>query len=145
MIVYLDASAIVKLYVEEPGSPDVARMVEMANVVGTALVTMVEVYAALARAARRRMIPKKKAEASARIFLRQWGQLHRLRITEHTVERAAGFAWKYGLRGYDAVHLASALGWREMLGQPLVLATYDRELWEAARRSDIEVWPEVQP
>ncbi len=71
--------------------------------------------------------------------------MHRLQVTENIVQRAADFAWSYGLRGYDAVHLFCAVVWREMIDRPVVLATYDRELWEAARRSGMEAWPEVRP
>ncbi len=143
MIVYLDASAMVKLYVEEPGSLEVAELVEGASVVGTALITRAEVSAAMARAARRQVITVEEAEAILQGFRRQWEQVHRLQVTENIVERAAGLAWRFGLRGYDAVHLACAVFWREMIEEPVVLATYDRELWEAARQSGMEAWPEV--
>jgi predicted nucleic acid-binding protein len=143
VIVYLDASAMVKLYVEEPGSLEVAELVEGASVVGTALITRAEVSAAMARAARRQVITVEEAEAILQGFRRQWEQVHRLQVTENIVERAAGLAWRFGLRGYDAVHLACAVFWREMIEEPVVLATYDRELWEAARQSGMEAWPEV--
>jgi predicted nucleic acid-binding protein len=48
------------------------------------------------------------------------------------VERAEALAWEHGLRGYDAVHLASALTWQESVGEQIVLATFDQQLWEAA-------------
>ncbi len=50
-------------------------------------------------------------------------------------------AWDYGLRGYDAVHLASALYWQESLRQRVVLATFDRELWRAGEAAGLGVWP----
>jgi len=51
-------------------------------------------------------------------------------------------AWDHGLRGYDAVQLASALTWRDALGQDIVLATFDHQLWEAAPRVGLQAWPE---
>ena len=51
-IVYLDASALVKRYVEEPGSEELQGLLENAGVVGTAAITRVEVVAALAKAVR---------------------------------------------------------------------------------------------
>jgi prevent-host-death family protein len=51
-------------------------------------------------------------------------------------------AEEYGLRGYDSVHLAAALLWQERVGYPVVLATFDAELWQAAHRAGLEVWPE---
>ena len=50
MILYLDASALVKRYVDEPGSPDVREAIARAEVAGTALISRAEVAAALARA-----------------------------------------------------------------------------------------------
>ncbi len=47
-----------------------------------------------------------------------------------------------GLRGYDAVQLAAALVWRDAVGQEVILATFDRELWEAAGRAGLRPWPE---
>lgn len=45
------------------------------------------------------------------------------------VQTAGELAEQHGLRGYDAVHLASAIG----IGEPeLVVATWDQELGAAA-------------
>jgi predicted nucleic acid-binding protein len=61
------------------------------------------------------------------------------------VERAETLAWEHGLRGYDAVQLASALTWRESAGHEVVLATFDQQLWEAAKRTGFKPWPEQLP
>lgn len=66
----------------------------------------------------------------------------RLRVDERTIERAEAYAWQFGLRGYDAVHLASAVMWQEASGEPVMLATYDRQLWEAAAQVGLQVLPE---
>jgi len=52
MILYLDASALVKRYVTEPGSSEVSEAINRAEMAGTALVSRAEVAAALAKAAR---------------------------------------------------------------------------------------------
>ena len=64
-------------------------------------------------------------------------------INETTVARAASLAWDHGLRGYDAVHLATALLWRELLDTSVTLATFDRQLWNAASESGFVMWPDV--
>lgn len=51
-------------------------------------------------------------------------------------------AWEHGLRGYDAVHLAAALPWHEALGESVTVATYDKQLWQAAQSTGLVVWPE---
>jgi len=64
-------------------------------------------------------------------------------VDESLVARAEALAWEYSLRGYDAVHLAAAVAWQERLDARIVVATFDRELWQAARQSGLETWPEA--
>lgn len=142
MIVYLDASALVKRYVAEPGSVDVASMLASAAAVGTAIVSRVEVAAALARAVRAKAVRQREARLALQVFDAEWDDIVRIQLTESVIARATVLAWNHALRGYDAVHLASALSWQEVLGEAIAVATYDRQLWNAARRSGLAVWPE---
>jgi predicted nucleic acid-binding protein len=75
-------------------------------------------------------------------FLDHWQPFTRLRVTIGTIERASDIAWKYGLRGYDSLHLAAALMWQETLGAQITLATFDRELWLAGQKAGMLSWPE---
>ena len=71
-----------------------------------------------------------------------WEYFTRLYVTPLLIERSARLAWDLGLRGYDATHLATALHWQEILESNVVLATYDKELWTAALKSGLKIWPE---
>lgn len=141
MIVYLDASALVKRYVAEAGSTAVGRLIEESDVAGTALISRAEVAAALARAVRVHALSAEAAEAALQVFRVQWPDLARVQITETLVAKADNMAWDHGLRGYDAVHLAAAAIWQETLGEPITLATFDRQLWEAGSQVGMAVWP----
>jgi predicted nucleic acid-binding protein len=66
-------------------------------------------------------------------------------MTEALVERAEGLAWEHGLRGYDSVQVASALTWQESVGAEIVLATFDQQLWDAAKRAGLKAWPAERP
>lgn len=55
-------------------------------------------------------------------FRDEWPDFLRLQITEVTTERAASMAWDFGLRGYDAVHLAAAI-WQEALAASITFVT----------------------
>ncbi|MGH8673584.1 MAG: type II toxin-antitoxin system VapC family toxin [Burkholderiales bacterium] len=145
MIVYLDASALVKRYVAEAGSQEVEALIGSALATGTAVVSRAEVAAALARAARMGLVTREAAAKALEAFNADWEHLVRLQMGEPLAARAAGIAWEHGLRGYDAVHLAAALVWRETLGEPLTVATYDREFWRAARASGLIPWPVEMP
>ncbi len=145
MIAYLDASVLVKRYVAESGSAAVRGLIDAASAVGTVIISRTEVTAALAKAVRMRLLRRDDAADALRAFTAEWEDLVRLQMTEVLVSRAATLAWDHGLRGYDAVHLASTLFWQDMLGEPVTLATYDRQLWEAARTAGLTVWPEPPP
>lgn len=145
MIVYLDASALVKRYVAEAGSAEVEALIAGAQAIGTAVVSRAEVAAALAKAARVGLIKRDAAMKALEAFNADWEHLIRLQLGEPLAARAATLAWEHGLRGYDAVHLATALGWRETLGEAVTVATYDRELWRGAQASGLSPWPAVMP
>jgi uncharacterized protein len=142
VIVYLDASALVKRYVEEVGSGEVASLVELASVVGTSIVSRAEVAAALAKASRMQVVTRDEAESALQAFRGEWTALVRVQMTEVLAARAATVAWEQGLRGYDAVHLATAQFWQDMLGERVTVATFDRQLWDAARSTELGAWPE---
>ena len=142
MILYLDTSALIKRYVMEPGSMEVITLMEQADTVGSSLLTRVEMASALAKAVRLNWVESKDAENAWQDFLSHWQSFVRLSVTAALMERASRLAWENGLRGYDATHFAAALIWQETLEMPVTLATYDRELWLAAKRAEMAVWPE---
>ncbi|MBN1583849.1 MAG: type II toxin-antitoxin system VapC family toxin [Anaerolineae bacterium] len=141
MIVYLDASALVKRYVFEAGSTQINHLLERADVVGTAAISRAQVAAALAKAARMGVVDRNEAEAALQVFRAEWVNLVRLQLTEAILTQADTLAWEHGLRGYDAVHLATARFWQSSLGEPVTLATYDRQLWQAGEAVGLAVWP----
>jgi len=145
MIVYLDASALVKRYVAEAGSQAVTSLITRADSVGTVAVSRVEVVAALGKATRMKVLKDDEAASALQVFAADWENLIRMQATEVLVARAATFARDQGLRGYDAVHLAAAVFWQEMLGEPVVLATFDRQLWRGASITGLIAWPESEP
>ena len=145
MIVYLDASALVKRYVAEAGSAEVEALIENAQATGSGIVSRAEVAAALAKAARVGALTRDAAQKTLAAFTRDWKDLIRLQIAEPLLARAAALAWEQDLRGCDAVHLAAALLWHETLGEPITVATYDRQLWRGAQATGLSPWPERMP
>ena len=145
MIAYLDASALVKRHVDERGSRETLEFAARAEVVATSLISRAEVAAALAKAVRAKLLDEDEAREAQRSFAAQWPDIARIPITEALVSRAGTLAWDYGLRGYDAVQLASAVLFQESLGTTVRLATFDKQLWDAARRAGLEPWPEKPP
>lgn len=141
MILYADASALVKRYVSEAGSAEIIALTNQAVAVATAVISRAEVAAALARSVRQGVLQESGGRRAQRKFARDWPDIVRVPVTEALVLRAESTAWEYGLRGYDAVQLAAALTWRESIGVDVTLATFDRQLWEAAPDAGLQVWP----
>ena len=141
MIVYADASMLVKRYLTEAGSAQVNSLLTPPTSIGTALITRAEVSAAIAKATRMGMLSRAAARQALDEFRSHWPYLLRLRLNEMVVKRADELAWDLQLRGYDAVHLAAALSWQATLDEQLTLATYDRQLWHAGQTVGLAVWP----
>ena len=142
MIAYFDASALVKRHVDERGSRETIEFAARAEVVATSLISRAEVAAALAKAVRTKLLDEREAREAQRAFVAQWPDIARIPVSEALVSRAEALAWEHELRGYDAVQLASAVLFQESLGTAVRLATFDRQLWSAARDAGFEVWPE---
>ena len=142
MIVYLDTSALVKHYIIESGTREVNKLINNAEVVGSASLTQVEIASAFAKAARLGWIEFKEAQTAWQQFQNHWLSFVRLAVSGIILERASQFAWQYNLRGYDAIHLAAASFWQDTLDEPVKLAAFDRQLWESAQELGITVFPE---
>lgn len=142
MILYLDASAIVKRYVTESGSKEVVALIRDAAAVATSMVSRAEVAAAFARSVRLGVLDEAGGRRAQRRFAGEWPDFVRIPVTEALVARADTLAWDHGLRGYDAVQLASALVWQDSIGQDAVLATFDQQLTRAGVEAGLRVWPQ---
>ena len=145
MILYLDSSAIVKLYTGEAGTLEVDDAIAEADVSGTTVLSRAEVAAALKKARRTRALDERSAALALRRFNRNWLRYVRIRVTHRLVQRAAELAWDHDLRGYDSVHLASAVAWQLKLQGKVTLATFDLALWGAAKAIGLDVFPPDLP
>lgn len=138
MILYLDTSALVKLYVEEPGSAAVAAAVSESAAVATVRVTYAETRAAFARLHRERRLTAVERRRSVESLDEDWESTTVVDVSEPLVRRAGVLAERHGLRGYDAVQLAAALEVR-LAGGELGFACFDDRLARAARRERLPV------
>ena len=62
MSLYLDASALVKRYIAEPGTSEVAKVIATSEIAGTSIISRTETVAALTKAVRTGTLTR--AEAS---------------------------------------------------------------------------------
>ena len=136
MILYLDTSALVKLYVEEAGTTAVIVRVQQATAVVTARVTYAEARAAFARHRREGALRAVDLRRVVRELDAEWGSYGVVEVSDPVVRRAGALAERHALRGYDAVQLAAALDVRRA-GADVQFVAFDARLCRAARREDL--------
>ena len=139
-VTYCDASALVKRYVVEVGSPWVRRMVArpVHQVLYTAALTEVEVRSALQRLVREGRLDTAQAQRLTQRVAQHFTRRYQLiRITRTVVAQAGRLVESHPLRAYDAVQLACALTVRRSMHRRGMLAplfvTADTTLLAAAR------------
>lgn len=129
MNTYFDTSALVKLVLPEQGSEQVLTLWRRTDRVLASALTHVEARAAIAAAHRGRRIADAELPATKQKFERWWAQVTVIGVERPLLRFASGLAEVHGLRGYDAVHLASALA----IDEQVVFASADAVLRQAAR------------
>ncbi len=132
MIVYLDTSALIKLFVDEPQTGIVANTLDKAQSVFTHLITYTEARAALARALRMRRMTTEALCSHKAALEHYWNDLEVIMPDMPLVKHAGDLAETYALRGYDSIHLAAA----ELVanqGVACTFACFDQALNSAAR------------
>jgi len=134
VILYLDTSALVKLYVAEGGTDTVAAAADRATALVTVRVTYAEARAAFAGHARAKGLTPGELRRVVRQLDEEWGQYSIVEVTDALVRRAGALAERHRLRGYDAVQLSAALGLRIPGGADIAFASFDVRLNHAARR-----------
>ena len=133
MILYLDTSSLVKLYVEEPGSGEVRRLAERAELVGSSVVAYPEARAAFARRRRERSLTGAAHQRVATAFDADWPHVLALEVSDPLARSAGDLAERHRLRGFDAVHLATYLDLAlEFPDETVHFSSADRSLARAA-------------
>lgn len=145
MICYLDTSALVKLYVQEQGSEMVRKLAEETYVVATSKVAYPEARAALARGFRDGLIQERDYRQIVAALQSDWPNYFAMEVSDVLAWLAGDLAEQHRLRGYDAIHLASALTLKIQVKEQVVAACFDDRLWEALVALDFVVVPKIKP
>lgn len=134
MILYLDTSSLIKLYVPENGSAEVWSLLEQASLAATSVVAYPEARSGLARLRREGGLSAAELELARGQLDDDWSGYLALEVTE-TIRRQAGdLAETYALRGFDSLHLASFLSVTEVkLEESVRFSSFDERLNNAAR------------
>jgi predicted nucleic acid-binding protein len=138
MVVYLDTSSLVKLYVEEEDSPSIAALVRSSRVTATSLIAYTEARAAFARRFRENAFTPDEYRHLISVFDKDWENYLIVRVTKELVRLAGNLTEKHGLRAFDAIHLSSAIILRAEISGPLIFSCSDRRLQKASKAEDLD-------
>ena len=116
---FFDSSALVKRYNSESGTNWVLQIYRPSsnNIIHIAQITLVEVIAALTRRAKVKSQSSGYKKSIKRFERDIKDRFSVFKINDAIISNAMKLAVKYGLRGYDAVQLASALSAERELSQ----------------------------
>jgi len=128
----LDTSDLFKLFVEEEGSQAVEKLAAGADLVAVSIVAYAEFRGSLARARRAGRLPQELYNDTLSVFERAWMTYSRIPVDERLASQSGELAEKHFLRGFDAIHLASALTLQRELGDPVTFSSADGRLTAAA-------------
>ncbi len=138
MVIYLDTSTLVKLYVEEIDSTKIADLVKSSNVTATSLIAYAEARAAFARRFREKSFTPTEYSRLISSLNEDWGDYLIMKVTNELVRLAGDLAEKHSLRGFDAIHLSSAVSLSQELSAPVVFSCSDRKLQKASRLENLD-------
>ena len=129
MIAYLDTSALLRLALREAGELTELRSCEA--LVGSELL-FVECLRSLDRLRLQGSLSTDEAAARRQVVM-EWLEAVDLVLLRGPILTRAAEPFPTPLGTLDALHLATALVWRERQERDLVVATHDRDLAQAAR------------
>lgn len=135
MIAYLDTSALLRLVLREPDALDDLRSCEA--LVSSELLA-VESLRTIDRLRLQLALSPEEA-ASRRVVVGEWLEAVDLVLLQRPILARASDPFPTALGTLDAIHLATALVWRDRMRQTLVMATHDGGLALAARSFGMEV------
>ena len=142
-LLYLDTSALVKLYVSERGSERMAELVfsDGGHSLAACAITQVEFHSAIVRRRGRGDLDEGAPERAVEEFTGQFkSAFFRYPVDDQTLDFACDLVLRHALRAYDAVQLAACLFILRLSARDdLTFVSADRRLLTAARSEGLEI------
>lgn len=123
---------MIKRFVEELGSPAVARLVRSGSPIATATIAYAETYSGLTRRHRDGDVTAAGYARACDQFERDWIGYLKVHLDDDVLGTARLVIRRHTLRGFDGIHLASALRLQHGWDDTVVVAAADQRLLRAA-------------
>ena len=143
MILYLDTSALVKKYFTESGSTDVISLWRNASAIITSSVLYAETMASFHRKKRETGMDGSIFNPIVSSFRADYETLTLVQVGREVNSIVDRIVPLHPLRGFDAIHLASALVIQRNLSESLLFVCFDQRLLDAARAEGLDTFPSI--
>jgi predicted nucleic acid-binding protein len=141
MILYLDTSALLKRYFKEPYTNELLSKWQEANQIITSSVAYAETMASLYRKKREVDLRSNVFNKLVNSFHLDWETFIRVEVNEDLNETIHRVVAKYPLRGFDAIHLASAIITHARINEAFLFACFDQKLTNGAQMEGLPTFP----
>ncbi|MBW1996521.1 MAG: type II toxin-antitoxin system VapC family toxin [Deltaproteobacteria bacterium] len=141
MILYLDTSALVKRYFREPCSDEVLSRWKSATLIVTSFVAYAETMASIYRKKRETNLADLLIRRIVDSFQEDWESFIRVEVNAELNRYIGRLVERHPLRGFDAIHLASAILIHERLHEDFLFVCFDERLNGSARSEGLETFP----
>jgi uncharacterized protein len=139
---FLDATAFVKLFVQEDGTDTIIRLMEATedNRKLISAGTPLEVYAALKKRERLGGIAREDSEAARNILRVEAARMMQQPLNPAVLEAAKQILDRHELSSAEALQLGAAIVAREMFqGMEIIFVSIDLKLLQAAKLEHFEI------
>lgn len=143
MNLYLDTSALVKKYFNEAGSDEVISRWKNSASIATSAVAYAESMASFYRKKQESGIDEDIFNNIVETFHRDWGSFISVEVNNELNASVHEVVKKYSLRGFDSIHLASAVILCREIPEDFVFGCYDKRLANAAKLEGLSIFPEI--
>lgn len=144
MILYLDTSALVKRYFRESYSDEIISMWKSATQIVTSFVAYAETMASIYRKKREENLEETLIRKTTGSFQQDWVTFIRVEVNDELKAYIDRVIERHPLRGFDAIHLASAIVIHESISDDFLFACFDKRLARAAQSEGLEVFPHLE-
>ncbi|RLB12995.1 MAG: VapC toxin family PIN domain ribonuclease [Deltaproteobacteria bacterium] len=142
MILYMDTSALVKRYFEEEMAQDTVKKCREADLMATSCVAYAEALSAIYRKAREESINSGTLSMLVDTLEAEWDGFFRIPVNDSLNSIIKTLGANYPLRGFDSIHLASALLLQSRVSEQVVFACFDEKLVSAASSEGLKIFPQ---
>ncbi len=133
-MIYWDTSALIKFFVSEAGTEQVKSLIEKDPYVVISKIAFSEAHSALARRKREKILSKEDYQKTVRRWNRFWKSCIIVELNDEILSKTERLIKTYPLRGFDAIHLSSAIFFRSSIDSSLKFACSDNSLSKVAEK-----------